>query len=128
LDEREQHPSNSQIQQAAEKVMMERLGVMIGATLESAVVDLGDGVRIQVDGVSRQPPVLVEASARQGKPRGAQFRIPPIRSRLIRKLESTGTDLPTAQGVEAVHVNLGHPPEISSQDWRAAGESFDEIG
>lgn len=73
MDPSDIHPSNSQIQQKAERVMIDSLAARLGIALESRAIDLGDGSRVQIDGFSQAPPVLVEASARQGLPRGAQF-------------------------------------------------------
>ena len=67
------HPGSSHIQQAAESVMIGLLGEQLGATLTSGHLQLEDGVVVQVDGVSLDPPILVEAWARQGKPHGAQL-------------------------------------------------------
>jgi hypothetical protein len=64
--------SDSRVQREAEPLMLALLGERLGVELTPRRVDLGDGVRVEVDGVDADRTVLVEAWAHQGKVRSAQ--------------------------------------------------------
>jgi hypothetical protein len=66
------HPSDSAEQQAAEPLMIEAVAKTIGVPLAKKRLRLADGAHCQVDGVSADGKVLVEAFAHQGIMRGAQ--------------------------------------------------------
>ena len=63
------HGSDSSAQRAAEPLMLERLGAELGCELAGSTIG-----SMKIDGVSESPPILVEASARQGAPKSAQCR------------------------------------------------------
>ena len=67
-------PGDSAVQRGAEAVILATLSGELGLRLEPRRVDLGDGIRVEIDGacVESSPPVLVEAWAHQGKPRPGQ--------------------------------------------------------
>lgn len=66
------HPSDSTAQRAAEPLILAAVAAHIGLELEPARLDLGDGVRVEIDGASADRSVLVEAYAHIGALRGAQ--------------------------------------------------------
>jgi hypothetical protein len=59
-------------QRDAEKVAIQLLGEKLGVVLTPRRLPLPDGGRIELDGVSDQPPILVEVWAHQGPPKAAQ--------------------------------------------------------
>jgi hypothetical protein len=63
---------DSKVQRDAEAVLLAALSVSIGVSLAPARVHLPDGTYIECDGVSEDPPVLVEAWAHQGPAKSAQ--------------------------------------------------------
>jgi hypothetical protein len=63
---------DSQVQRDAEAVLLAALSASIGVPLAPARVHLPDGTHVECDGVSADPPVLVEAWAHQGPPKSAQ--------------------------------------------------------
>lgn len=65
-------PGNSREQQQAEKVMIQALSERPGFVLTTQSISLPDGSRIVVDGASGSPPVLCEAWAHIGRPKGSQ--------------------------------------------------------
>lgn len=67
-----QPPGDSAAQRQAEVGIISALGIQLGVTLTPRRIVMADGTRVEVDGVSDDPPVLVEAWAHQGPPRGAQ--------------------------------------------------------
>ena len=62
------HGSDSGTQRAAEPMMLELLGADLGCRLVGK--EIGG---MNIDGVSRSPPILAEAWAHVGKPRGGQY-------------------------------------------------------
>ncbi len=60
------------MQREAEVVLLQRLSASIGVPLAPARLHLPDGTYVDCDGVSVNPPVLVEAWAHQGQPKGGQ--------------------------------------------------------
>lgn len=52
--------------------MLSALGTHLRAELRSHRIPLVDGGAVEVDGFSEDPPILVEAWAHQGAPRGGQ--------------------------------------------------------
>ncbi len=69
----EQKPGDSQEQQQAESLMIEWLADALGVKLEPQELDTGPASRVQVDGVSADRSILVEAWAHQGPPKGGQY-------------------------------------------------------
>ncbi|MGJ6960635.1 hypothetical protein ACSDR0_01915 [Streptosporangium sp. G11] len=65
-------PGNSDEQRRAERVMLEMVGERFGVVLAPRVISLSDGVRVEIDGVSDDLSILVEAWAHQGRPKAAQ--------------------------------------------------------
>jgi hypothetical protein len=65
-------PGHSQEQRWAERVMLELVGERFGVALTPRVISLPDGVRVEIDGVSDDFSILVEAWAHQGPPKSAQ--------------------------------------------------------
>ena len=63
---------DSSVQRAAETMMLDTLAQLLGVPLVSERIYLPDGSRVEIDGFSAQPPVLVEAWAHQGPPKAAQ--------------------------------------------------------
>jgi hypothetical protein len=66
------HSSSSNEQQAAEIALVSALSDHLGIPLESKVLKLGGDCTIQIDGYSAEPPVICEAWAHIGKPKGSQ--------------------------------------------------------
>jgi hypothetical protein len=66
------HPSSSNEQRAAGIALVNALSDHLGITLESKVLELGGNCTIQIDGYSDEPPVICEAWAHIGKPKGSQ--------------------------------------------------------
>jgi len=66
------HPSSSNEQQAAGIALVNALSDHLGIPLESKVLELGGHCIIQIDGYSDEPPVICEAWAHIGKPKGSQ--------------------------------------------------------
>lgn len=67
------HPSSSDAQLAAEPVMIAAVAGAIGVPLAKKRLSLGEAL-CEVDGVSDDEQVLVEAFAHQGKLKGGQFK------------------------------------------------------
>lgn len=63
---------DSTVQRQAEGAMLDALTQELGCPLTSERIHLPDGSYVDVDGVSHEPPVLVEAWAHQGAPKAAQ--------------------------------------------------------
>ena len=72
MEQQDGLPGDSGVQREAEVMMLALLSLELGVALAPRRFDLGDGARAEVDGVSLDPPVLVEAWAHQGPPRPAQ--------------------------------------------------------
>jgi hypothetical protein len=72
LSTSELQPGDSREQRDAEALMVAALGTMIGAVLAPRKIALPSGGRVEVDGVSDDPPILCEAWAHQGPPKGGQ--------------------------------------------------------
>jgi len=66
------HPSNSDEQQVAGIALVNALSRYLGIPLESKVLELGADTTVQIDGYSDEPPVMCEAWAHIGRPRGSQ--------------------------------------------------------
>ncbi|MDA8331279.1 MAG: hypothetical protein M0027_08750 [Candidatus Dormibacteraeota bacterium] len=65
-------PGDSAVQRDAETEMLAALGTDLGAQFTSYRIRLVDGGQVEVDGFSEDPPILVEAWAHQGPPKGGQ--------------------------------------------------------
>lgn len=63
---------DSRVLREAEAVMLDALSQVLRIPLVPERILLPDNTRVEVDGVSHEPPVLVEAWAHQGKPKSAQ--------------------------------------------------------
>ncbi len=63
---------NSSVQRQAESVALRQLSQRMGVQFVSERLHLAGGTYVDVDGVSHEPPVLVEVSAHQGSPKGGQ--------------------------------------------------------
>lgn len=63
---------DSSVQTEAEVILLQRLSASIGVPLAPARLHLPDDTYVDCDGVSVDPPVLVEAWAHQGQPKGGQ--------------------------------------------------------
>lgn len=63
---------DSKVQRDAEAVLLAALSASVGVSLAPARVHLPDGTYVECDGVSEDPPVLVEAWAHQGPAKSAQ--------------------------------------------------------
>ena len=66
------HPSDARAQRAAEPLIISAVASHLGIPLRPTRVDLGQGVRVEIDGASADLSVLVEAYAHVGELRGAQ--------------------------------------------------------
>jgi hypothetical protein len=64
--------SDSRVQREAEPLMLALLGERLRVELTPRRIDLGDGVRVEVDGADTGGTILVEAWAHQGRPKVAQ--------------------------------------------------------
>ena len=82
------HASDSGAQRAAEPLIVEAVAAFVGVDLRAETIDLGDGVKVQIDGASADRSVLVEAFAHVG----------PLRSGQIRKLTTDAFKLVWAGG------------------------------
>lgn len=65
-------PGDSAALRQAEVGIIAALGIQLGVTLTPRRIVMADGTLVEVDGVSDDPPVLVEAWAHQGPPKPAQ--------------------------------------------------------
>ncbi|WP_432507405.1 hypothetical protein [Kineococcus arenarius] len=63
---------DSAVQRHIEALMFDALAARLFVRLAPERITLSDGSWVEVDGVSQEPPVLVEAWAHQGPPKGAQ--------------------------------------------------------
>ena len=63
---------NSDVQRYAETVALSVLAEQYGFNLKPERINLPGGARVEIDGVSHDPPVLVEVWAHQGTPKPAQ--------------------------------------------------------
>lgn len=68
------HASDSTAQREAEPLMIEAVAKVVKVPLTKRRIELGGGVTCEVDGVSEDGRVLVEAYAHQGAMRGAQLK------------------------------------------------------
>ena len=68
------HPSDSSVQQAAEKEILAFASEKLGVQLEARFVDIEPQIRLQVDGFNENAKVLCEACAHIGKLKPAQER------------------------------------------------------
>lgn len=66
------HASDSLAQRDAEPLIIEAVAAFVGTPLSPSKIDMGDGVRVEIDGASRDRSILVEAYAHVGKLVGAQ--------------------------------------------------------
>lgn len=66
------HPSDSAEQRALETAILPTLGAQLGAELTPETIDLGDGVRVALDGISADRSVIVEVYGHVGELKGAQ--------------------------------------------------------
>ncbi len=67
------HPSSSGEQKEAGIELIRALSSSLGVAIkENVQLDLGNGCTVEVDGYSDEPPILCEAWAHYGKPRGGQ--------------------------------------------------------
>ena len=72
-DQLEEVPAgNSDVQRHAEAVALKILSEQYGFNLVPERLTLSNDVRVEIDGVSHDPPVLVEVWAHQGSPKSAQ--------------------------------------------------------
>ena len=60
------HASDSSAQRAAEPLIVDAVAAFVGVQLAAETIDLGDGVKVQIDGASADRSVLVEAYAHMG--------------------------------------------------------------
>lgn len=60
------HASDSSAQRAAEPLIVNAVAQFVGVPLDGATIDLGDGVKVQIDDASLDRSVLVEAYAHMG--------------------------------------------------------------
>jgi hypothetical protein len=65
------HPGDSRVQRDAEILMLDWLAQELGVEVHPRRVEVGDGY-LEIDGVSDDSRVLVEAWAHQGPPKAAQ--------------------------------------------------------
>jgi len=65
-------PGDSAVQRAAETVLLAALVVELGLTFGPGRRVMPDGTRVELDAISEEPPVLVEAWSHQGPPKSAQ--------------------------------------------------------
>ena len=60
------HASDSGAQRAAEPLIVDAVAAFVGVELAAETIDLGDGVKVQIDGASVDRSLLVEAFAHVG--------------------------------------------------------------
>jgi hypothetical protein len=65
-------PGDSGVQRAAETVLLAALAVELGLTFGPGRRVMPDGTRVELDAISEELPVLVEAWSHQGPPKSAQ--------------------------------------------------------
>lgn len=65
-------PGDSAEQREAESLILGGLAVALGLTLKPRTFSMPDHIRVSVDGVSDDPPVIAEIWAHQGPPKSAQ--------------------------------------------------------
>src|ERR1700739_3542691 len=66
------HPSDSAVQQEAEVLIRDQAAAQLGMKLSSAMVRLDTGAAVQVDGVTADETVLLEAFAHLGSLKDGQ--------------------------------------------------------
>ena len=66
------HASDSTEQRSAEVALRELINVTLGCTLHPETLDLGSGVKINVDGIDRSNRMLCEVYSRIGRLKGSQ--------------------------------------------------------
>jgi len=66
------HPSSSNEQQKLGVLLVEALSNQLQISLEGKEIKFGDGCLVQIDGYSDDPPIICEAWAHVGKPKGSQ--------------------------------------------------------
>jgi hypothetical protein len=66
------HPSSSSEQQAVGIALVNALSHYLGVSLKSKVLELARDCTVQIDGYSDEPPVMCEAWAHIGIPKGSQ--------------------------------------------------------
>ena len=66
------HASDSAVQRAAECSLRELIQVLVNCTLTPETLDLGGGVKINIDGISRDERILCEIYSRIGRLKSAQ--------------------------------------------------------
>jgi hypothetical protein len=71
-DDAQLAPGDSGVQRAAETVLLAALAVELGLTFGPGKRVMPDGTRVELDAISEEPPVLVEAWSHQGSPKSAQ--------------------------------------------------------
>lgn len=67
------HPSDSEIQKEAESEILVQISKDIGCKLRSKKIGVTDGVELEIDGYSENPPVLCEVYSHIGKLKRAQY-------------------------------------------------------
>jgi hypothetical protein len=66
------HASDSLAQRDAEPFIIQAVAAFVRTPLSPSKIDMGDGVRVEIDGASEDRSILVEAYAHVGKLVGAQ--------------------------------------------------------
>lgn len=108
-------PGDSAVQRAAEGLILERVGKQIRVTLRPRIFGLRGGARITVDGVSADPPTLVEAWAHIGAPKPAQKN--KVMTDALKLLWIRNTLLPDARCILALADKASAAPFLSSRTW-----------
>ena len=66
------HASDSSTQRIAECSLRELIEVLVDSTLTPETLNLGEGVRVNIDGISREKRILCEIYSRIGKLKSSQ--------------------------------------------------------
>ena len=112
--------SDSSEQQAAERHILAAVGKRFGTDLEKLSIALdGDSEAMKIDGYSSDPPILCEAWAHVGKPRGGQLlKVMNDALRLMLARSALG-DPPGCRTILAFSDEDAAAP-FKSNSWRAA--------
>jgi len=111
------HPSDSAEQRALETAILPALAAQLGVELAPETIDLGDGVRVAVDGISPDRTTVVEFYGHVGILKGAQ---PKKLTTDAFKLIFAGGRLGAATLVLAVVDQPAYRYITSAKSWAAA--------
>jgi len=118
-------PGSSGEQRAAERGMLDLLGVHLNVRLDPARLDVPSGARVEIDGTDPGRTVLVECCAHQGAPKAAQRH--KVLSDALKLTWIASTIYPRPRVVLCLSDSLAAAPFLStSRTW--AAQAFADLG